>query len=196
MGGGRGTLWQLPCSLTGKTMSENLGPGSITIAPCKSVALLQRARTFSHAISILGPRDGLEFPNIKAPNVLRLSFDDVGYTSEFGRAPSKNEIGELIDFARSWAGVGNLLIHCKAGTSRSPAAALISIASINVSGKHQLLRKIIALKNYYRPNSSMLRIADQLLGEKTLYELVRTFPRLSGPQDNSHATIYLGNFIL
>ena len=177
-------------------MSENLGTGSITIAPFKSVALLQKAHIFSHVISILGPRDGLEFPNIKAPHILRLNFDDVGYTSEFGRAASQDEISELIKFARSWAGAGNLLIHCKAGTSRSPAAALISIASINVSGKDQILRKIIALRNYYRPNSSMLRIADQLLGESTLYELVRTSPRLSDPQSNSHATIYLGNHFM
>jgi len=177
-------------------MSENLGPGSITIAPFKSVALLQRARTFSHAISILGPRDGLEFPSIKAPNVLRLSFDDVGYTSEFGRAASQDEMLELINFARSWAGVGNLLIHCKAGTSRSPAAALISIASLKVSRKHELLQQTLMLRNYYRPNTTMLRLADQLLGESALYELVSNSPRLSSAQDTSHVTIYLGNFTL
>lgn len=181
--------------LTEEKAVETRQRGSVTIAPLKSVTSLQRRFAFSHAISILGVRDGVEFPRINAPNILRLTFDDVGYSSDLGRAPSKEEISMLIDFARSWAGVGNLLIHCKAGTSRSPAAALISIASIDVGRKHELLRKALGLRNYYRPNSTMLKIADHLLGDAIIYELVRTFSRGSGPQDNSHATIDIGSHV-
>ena len=81
-------------------MPEKHKIGSITITALESVASLQRRHEFSHAISILGARDHLEFPFIKASNVLRLTFDDVGYSSDFGRAASTEDISAIIEFSR------------------------------------------------------------------------------------------------
>ena len=166
--------------------------GSITIAPLASVEAVQRRLTISHAISILGPKDGVNFPIIRAPHVLQLSFDDVGYTSAFGTAATADNITDLIEFARSWAGQGNLLVHCKAGTSRSPAAAMIALASIDAPDLDSSLSNLLALRNYYRPNTTMLRIADGILKRKdTLVQSARKTVKDSTPQNVSAATFKL-----
>ena len=169
--------------------------GSITIAPLSAVETVQRRLTISHAISILGPKDGVNFPVIRAPHVLQLSFDDVGYTSAFGTAATADNITDLIEFARSWAGQGNLLVHCKAGTSRSPAAAMIALASIDAPDLDISLSNLLALRNYYRPNTTMLRIAEGILnGKNTLVLAAREKIQDSLPQTISAATLKLPPF--
>jgi len=168
--------------------------GSITIAPLSAVETVQRRLTISHAVSILGPMDGVSFPTIQAPHLLKLSFDDVGYTSAFGTAATADNITELIEFARSWAGQGNLLVHCKAGTSRSPAAAMIALASIDAPDLDSSLSNLLALRNYYRPNTTMLRIADGILKRKdTLVQSARKTVQDSTPQTVSAATFRFTN---
>jgi len=68
-------------------------------------------------ISLLGRSDKLEFPDVGRRPTLRLKFDDVQYSAGTWVAPSRQDIGELIEFARSWAGHGNLLLRCRAGSS-------------------------------------------------------------------------------
>ena len=168
--------------------------GSITIAPLAAVDAVQRQFTLSHAISILGSRDGVNFPIIQAPHVLQLSFDDVGYTSAFGAAASTDDMIKLIEFSRMWAGPGNLLAHCKAGTSRSPAAAMIAIASIDEPDLGRSLSKMLALRNYFRPNTTMLRIAAGILNKKdVLLTAARHRTQDSSPQTVSAATFKFRN---
>lgn len=163
--------------------------GSITIAPLASVEAVQRRLKISHAISILGPKDGVNFPSIRAPHVLQLSFDDVGYTSAFGTAATNKDITELVQFSRLWAGQGNLLVHCKAGTSRSPAAAMIALASIDAPDLDKRLSHLLALQNYYRPNTTMLRIAESIFDRKVaLVSTARDKIQDSLPQTVSAAT--------
>jgi predicted protein tyrosine phosphatase len=167
--------------------------GSITIAPLSAVSSVYRRLPLSHAVSILGPQDRESFPYIKAENLLRLEFDDVGYTSDFGQAASPEDISKLISFARSWAGLGNLLIHCRAGTSRSPAAALIALAAIESSNFDELAKSLLLAKNYYRPNSTMLRLADQHLSTgSSLLALARGHVSHGLSQEVGPATIWLG----
>lgn len=166
--------------------------GSITIAPLASVEAVQRRQTISHAISILGPKDGINFPIIRAPHVLQLSFDDVGYTSAFGTAATTEDISDIIEFARIWAGKGNLLVHCKAGTSRSPAAAMIALASLDALDLDKCLSDLLALRNYYRPNTTMLRIAEGILCKKgSLIGTARSTVQDALPQTVSAATFKL-----
>ena len=87
--------------MTNSDSSTGSGMGTITIAPLAAVPSVERRLQLSHAISILGARDEVAFPRIRASNVLCLAFDDVGYTSEFGRAASAENISELISFAQS-----------------------------------------------------------------------------------------------
>ena len=181
-------FWQVNMKVT-HWRSEIGKMGSITIAPLASVEAVQRRQTISHAISILGPKDGVKFPIIQAPHVLQLSFDDVGYTSAFGTAATTEDISDLIEFARMWAGKGNLLVHCKAGTSRSPAAAMIALASLDALDLDKCLSDLLALRNYYRPNTTMLRIAEGVLNRKdALVTLARNRIQDCSPQTVLAAT--------
>ena len=115
-------------------------------------------------ISILGDKDKLDWPEIDRRLVLRLRFDDVGYSSGQLKAATSDDISKLISFARSWKAQSNLLVHCRAGTSRSPAAAMIVLAAVSETNLEVNFRRLLSAKSYYRPNTTMLRIADKLLG--------------------------------
>ena len=75
-------------------------------------------------------------------------------------APSRQQIEELIAFARAWGGKQGLLVHCRAGSSRSPAAAMICLASI---GRIDQVGAAIASKAYFRPHAGCLRLADTIM---------------------------------
>src|SRR5258708_2150391 len=84
-----------------------------------------------HCISLLGRAEVAQrgWPEFGNRALLRLEFDDVQYSSGDFQAPSAEQIGALIRFVRDWGGRRNLLIHCRAGTARSPAAAMIAAAT-------------------------------------------------------------------
>jgi predicted protein tyrosine phosphatase len=64
-----------------------------------------------------------------------LAFEDTNESSESFVAPIREQIADLIEFARRWNGAGTLLIHCRAGSSRSPAAAMIAAAALWPAGQ-------------------------------------------------------------
>lgn len=150
--------------MTRNDMIDQSRTGLITIAPLSDVPACLGRYKFSHVVSILGSRDEMPFPVVpRSTQHLRMNFDDVGYTTDFGRAPDEQDISSLISFFRSWDGNGHLLIHCKAGTSRSPAAGMIAIACIEKEKTEARISELLSLKAYYRPNSAMLRLADRIL---------------------------------
>jgi predicted protein tyrosine phosphatase len=132
-----------------------------------------------HVISILSAAEEATFP---APSfgdrpILRLRFDDVAYSSVPFLAPSRQQIAELIDFAQTWSGDGTLLVHCRAGSARSPAGALIAAAALRKPNGDELLNRMARARAYFRPNTAMLGLADDLLGLKPgLVDLVRRLP--------------------
>ena len=131
--------------------------GRIIISPYGDVSQELQAPDISHVVSILGPSDKLPWPDVGERKVCRLEFDDTQYSSGQLIAPSRQQIGELIAFARAWGGKQGLLVHCRAGSSRSPAAALICLASI---GRIDQVGAVIASKAYFRPHAGCLRLAD------------------------------------
>lgn len=129
------------------------------------------------AISILGQSDKLQFPDVGSRPVLRLVFDDTIVPSKTLIPPSRQHIADLIEFARRWNGVGTLLVHCRAGSSRSPAAAMIAAAALGRPNNTDLVRRVRSAKAYFRPNETMLRLADGLLGPGSgLVNLSRSIP--------------------
>jgi predicted protein tyrosine phosphatase len=106
-----------------------------------------------------------------------LKFDDIIYTSQRFIAPSRDQIAELIDFARDWNGTDTWLIHCRAGSSRSPAAAMIAAAALGRPDTQALVLRVRTAKAYFRPNETMLRLADGLLTPcLNLVDLARSIP--------------------
>lgn len=128
-------------------------------------------------ISILGQADKLPFPDVDGRPVLRLAFDDTIVPSKTLIPPNTEHIAELICFARRWNGLGTLLVHCRAGSSRSPAAAMIAAAALARPTNTDLVLRVRSAKAYFRPNETMLRLADGLLGPRSsLVALSRSVP--------------------
>jgi predicted protein tyrosine phosphatase len=128
-------------------------------------------------ILILGKSDNLLFPDIGSRVVLRLAFDDLSCSSENLFAPNRKQIADLIEFARRWNGASTLLVHCRAGSSRSAAAAMIAGAALGRSDSAELVLRIRTSKAYFRPNETMLKLADDLLGGASgLVDLARSIP--------------------
>lgn len=132
----------------------------------------------SHVISILGDADGMPWPLLGESTVLRLPFDDTPHSTKYVSGPTPQQIRSLIGFAREWGGRTSLVVHCRAGVSRSPAAALIVAAAI---GRRDLFAPILAAKSYFRPNRRMLELAAKLLAHDEL--------KLLKPADNPRKLI-------
>jgi len=114
-------------------------------------------------VSILGRSDKLPFPDVGSRKVLQLNFDDVAISSSAFVAPSHRQIGELIDFGKAWNAASTLLIHCRAGSARSPAAAMIIAAALARTDSAALAKQLRLARAYFRPNEAMLKLADELI---------------------------------
>jgi predicted protein tyrosine phosphatase len=83
----------------------------------------------------------------------------------------------LIEFLRGWDGQGDLMIHCKAGSSRSPAAALIALALLNPEREQDCALLLRREGPQARPSEVFLRHADKILGTGNALEVAaRTMP--------------------
>jgi predicted protein tyrosine phosphatase len=129
-------------------------------------------------ISILGPADQLPWlEQGSRDRRLRIECDDIQYPSSGYIAPSADHVEALIEFLRQWNGQGDLMIHCKAGSSRSPAAAMIALSILN-PGKEQEAAALLRREGpQARPSEVFLRHADKILGTGDALEVAgRTMP--------------------
>lgn len=90
---------------------------------------------------------------------LRLRFDDIDTPHDMG--PKVAHVREIISFAHA-IDDRPLVVHCKAGISRSSAAAFIVYAvKFGPAGIRDHFRPMLGL---IYPNAEMLRLADGILG--------------------------------
>jgi predicted protein tyrosine phosphatase len=69
------------------------------------------------------------------------------------------------------------MCQCRAGLSRSPAAALIAAASLP-QVQPEVLTRIVYARSYFRPNTRMIELADSILErQRTLIESLRSSSR-------------------
>ena len=78
--------------------------------------------------------------------------------------PDEDHVGDLLRFIGDWGDGQSLLVHCRAGISRSTATAFVAACHRNPRA-HELtiareLRRVAPLA---RPNASLIAIADQLM---------------------------------
>lgn len=138
---------------------------SIVVCPYHHVATALEQHSATHMLSVLGVSDRLPWPIAESAVTCRLQFDDTFYSTAGLEAPALAQVRRIVDFAREWNGRGTLLVHCRAGASRSPAAALIAAAAI---GRADMLVKIVTAKSYFRPNARMLDLAAKCLDDPLL----------------------------
>jgi predicted protein tyrosine phosphatase len=154
---------------------------SILIAPYQHVGEALANHDVTHVVSILGAADPLTWPSVGNRSVVRLKFDDASYSNGELVAPNQRHIADLIYFARHWNCAGIILVHCRAGTSRSPAAAMIAAAAV---GRMDVAQQILDGKAYFRPHHGMLGLADaQLEPALRLAKLTRS----PSPPDQTEA---------
>ena len=121
----------------------------------------------SRLISLLPAEGQPPTPAQIAPSDhLRVLIDDIDEPQAGLTAPARPHIEMLIDFLRASAPKASILVHCLAGVSRSPAAALIALA-LDASGRElEAARALRSAAPFVDPNRLMIEIADEVLDRK------------------------------
>ena len=141
---------------------------NITIASLDDVEMLA-GTPFTKIISIndahLEEEGGYErrikayFPNARA---VFSYFDDVDHPTENG--PQEDEINRLLDFSQQFTMVDKILIHCRAGVSRSTALAYAVVCQHTAPGMEmENLQHIETLRDLVIPNRLIIHHADKIL---------------------------------
>lgn len=99
-------------------------------------------------------------PQLRANDHLRVPFDDILGPQEGFVVPSRAHVDRLIAFLRDTPPHVSIVLHCRAGVSRSPAAALVALA-LDAPGREReaaaLLRKTAP---FVDPNRLVIELAD------------------------------------
>jgi predicted protein tyrosine phosphatase len=118
-------------------------------------------------ISLLPPADQPPTPlGIRKGGHLRILIDDIdepqiGYT-----APAREHVAKLVAFLRAAPPRVSLVIHCLAGVSRSPAAALVALALDAPGREVEAARVLREASPFASPNRLLVSLADHLLQRK------------------------------
>lgn len=139
---------------------------TILVCPLSRVEEMIALHRPGRVISLLDPAS--PFPEL-GPRFLgrhlRLRFHDVHVSAENHVMPSTEHVGDLLKFLVLWDRSDPLLIHCRAGIGRSPAAAFIAVCFANPSADEReiavALRRAAPLA---RPNEGLIRVADSEMG--------------------------------
>ncbi len=117
-------------------------------------------------ISLLDPH--FTFPDLGpdyAGKHLKLRFHDVHVAGDDEIAPSAAHVDRLIAFVKDLGPDEDLLIHCRAGISRSTAAAFIAACLLNPDvPERDLALALRRASPLARPNQVMVALADAALG--------------------------------
>ena len=127
-----------------------------------------------YLLSIGDVQDDLPLGYDNVSSKLRLLVADV--VTEFGA--TEEDIQQIITLARELRSTtGRVVIHCEAGVSRSPAAALIMYSCWLGRGRErEAMMRVLAQRPIAIPNRRMVELADKLLDRKgrlvsVLYEV-------------------------
>ena len=122
------------------------------------------------ALISIGDPDEKELTGHKTvKHYLRLGFHDIlakddGKEKKKGimKAPRKEDVQKIIDFAKEIKETNGVLIHCYAGASRSPASAIICMVTwLGKEHIEEAVKHIFSIKQFH-PNRTMIHYADEL----------------------------------
>lgn len=147
-------------------MSEGYVDSRIRVASLSMARRLKRK--FGTVITIEDPglRNGLRFHRRPHPDQIVLTFEDIDsdLRPEFACA-SPEQVAAGIDFGRgALASRNSLLIHCRAGVSRSTAMFLGALsADLGEGSEEDCVKALLADRSVAVPNLRVLRLADSYL---------------------------------
>jgi predicted protein tyrosine phosphatase len=126
------------------------------------VALHQPARV----ISLLDP--DWPFPDLGdryRGRHLRLRVHDICIAEDQLVAPGAAHVRALLEFLGGWSRERPLLIHCRAGISRSTATAFIAACFVNPgTDEHEIALALRRAAPLARPNTTLVALADAEMG--------------------------------
>ena len=141
----------------------------IYVSDVKQVPGIMHQHGITHVLSLLR---GKEFNELVLPiefdrsGWLAIDMDDT-YDPSVSTAPTKMQVSLFLDWAKKLPKDSRLLVHCRAGISRSTAAALaIKVQECGVERLPQAISWLIEHRPIACPNILISRYADQLLGAK------------------------------
>ena len=129
-------------------------------------------------------------PQVRAADHLRLLIDDVVEPSLGYTAPERSHVMELIAFLRATPTTGSIVIHCLAGVSRSPAAALVALALAAPGRELDAAKLVRAAAPFACPNRLLVSLADRELACRGT--LVAALDAIGGPDPS----VEFGAFLL
>lgn len=103
---------------------------------------------------------------MRASDHLRVLVDDIERPGMGLSAPARSHVRELIRFLRACPPRASVLIHCFAGVSRSPAAALIALALDAPGREHEAATALRRAAPFACPNRLLVELADAALGRQ------------------------------
>jgi predicted protein tyrosine phosphatase len=141
---------------------------AIVVCPLSKVDEMVALHRPRHVISMLDP--AWSFPELGANYTdrhLRLVFHDIHEAMDGYGAPAAEHVRELIRFMRAAAPDGPLLIHCRAGISRSTAAAFVAACIAHPDrDEHDLAVTLRRSSPLARPNEMLVELADREMGRR------------------------------
>jgi predicted protein tyrosine phosphatase len=125
------------------------------------VARLQPARVVS---LLTGNAQPATPPEVQSEDHLRILVDDIEGPEAGFIAPSEAHVEQLIAFLRASPPHVSIVIHCLAGVSRSPAAALVALALDAPGQEMEAAALLRAAAPFADPNRLIIELADVSLG--------------------------------
>lgn len=130
-------------------------------------------------ISLLPAQDQPRTPaHLRASDHLRILVDDIDEPWAGPTVPARMHIKQLVSFLRV-SPPSSMVIHCMAGVSRSPAAALIALALRAPGRELEAARLVRKAGPFVRPNRLIVELADAALRRKGA--LVAALEAMGGP---------------
>ena len=120
-------------------------------------------------LSLMDPTSKFSLPlvdTVKAHETIwvhDITSDDIEFDRPYV-TPSLEHVHAIVDLANRWRSSGPVLTHCMAGVSRSAAAALIYLATLNPSKIDQAASWLRSAGPWLNPNPLMIGWADKVLG--------------------------------
>ena len=138
----------------------------ILVCPLSKVDDLVMEHRPARVISLLDPeRTFPELGDGYAGRHLRLRFHDITIPAPDRVMPAAEHIQEFLRFLDGWNETDVLLIHCRAGISRSTAAAYIAACYLHPDrDEHEIALELRRASTLARPNGTLVRLADEIMG--------------------------------
>src|SRR5438046_5090136 len=141
--------------------------------PCISVcsvenmpATVERVRPARLVSLLTGDGQPSTPPELPASDHLRVLVDDIDEPQPGFVVPSEAHAEQLVAFLRASPRDGSIVIHCRAGVSRSPAAALIALVLDAPGREREAVAMLRAAAPFALPNRLLVRLADRALDRR------------------------------